>query len=329
VVLKAQVPTGGRGKAGGIKAVSNLEEAERTASHILHMRVNDFRVNAILVEEEIRIEGEYYLSILIDRSAGQPLLLASSKGGMDIESVSDGFLWQCYLDPNLGIDHRALIQISDRLNIPSHELDRFRRILEGSWSLFREKDCELVEINPLALSTVGLMALDAKMVINDDALFRHPEFEIQEEDYTPMELEARRRGISFVQLEGSIGVIANGAGLTMATLDVLSLHGGRGGAFLDLGGTDDPRKVMDAFEIIRMVEPSVILVNMFGGITKCDTVAEGIIGARRELGIDIPIVARIRGVNEAEARKMLEEVGIFSIDDLEKACEKAIDLEVG
>lgn len=328
IVLKAQVPIGGRGKAGGVQFASKQKEARERAREILELEIGGFKVKDILIEELIQPLNENYLSIIIDRGEGLPMVLASPQGGVDIESVPDGGIGRWLVNPLLGLDDNVIKEIAEFLRIPPGIVDDLGDIVRNAWRLFREMDCELLEINPLALTKEGLIAFDAKIVVNDDALFRHPELPQGKNDLSPIELEARKKGISFVKLDGSIGVIANGAGLTMATLDVLSTHGGKGGSFLDLGGADDPQSVVDAFEIIGMVFPSVILVNIFGGITKCDTVAEGMIRARNELGIDVPIVARIRGVNEVRAWKMLEEVGIHSINDLDEACRKVIDLEV-
>jgi len=328
VVLKAQVPIGGRGKAGGIRFASEKDEAREKARGIMELEIGGFKVKEVLVEKRIHSLKENYLSITIDRVNGLPLILASPQGGVDIESVPDEGIGRWLVNPLLGLDDDVINEIARSLKLPFGTINGFGIIVRNAWKLFEENDCELLEINPLAITDEGLIAIDAKIVVNDDALFRHPELPRSENDLNPIELEARKRGISFVQLDGSIGVIANGAGLTMATLDVLSLNGGEGGAFLDLGGADDPQSVVDAFEIMKMVNPSVILINIFGGITKCDTVAEGIVRARKELGMEVPIVARIRGVMEAEAWNMLEEVGISSINDLDEACRKVIDLEV-
>jgi succinyl-CoA synthetase beta subunit len=327
IVLKAQVPTGGRGKAGGIQFASKQKEARDKARGILGMEIGGYKVRNLLVEELISPLNENYLSIVVDRQEGVPVMIASPEGGVEIESVSEKGLRSWPVDPFLGVDEGMIDEVAGFLKIPPDAREEFSELMNNAWRLFNERDLELLEINPLALTRRGLMAFDAKIVVNQDSLFRHPEFSVSREEMDPIELQAREKGISFVQLEGSIGVIANGAGLTMATLDVLSLHGGQGGAFLDLGGADDPQKVVEAFQIIGMVFPSVILVNIFGGITKCDTVAEGIIRARRELDIEVPIVVRIRGVREVAAWSMLEKEGIHSINDLDEACRKAIDLE--
>jgi succinyl-CoA synthetase beta subunit len=196
-------------------------------------------------------------------------------------------------------------------------------IMEKVWELFWEMDCELLEINPLVRTNDGgMLAIDAKVVIDDDASYRHPEVAV-DEARTPLEAEAKAKGLSLVQLDGDVGVIANGAGLTMATLDVLALHGARGGVFLDLGGTDDKMVVQDALALVAKAKPRAVLVNIFGGITKCDTVAEGIIEAKGKMNLDFDLVVRVRGVNEAKARKMLQENGIQAMHELDEACAQA------
>ncbi|HUV24335.1 MAG TPA: ATP-grasp domain-containing protein [Methanomassiliicoccales archaeon] len=325
-VIKAQVLIGGRGKAGGIRFAKDRESAREEAGNVLEMYISGFKVRSVLIEERLRIAREIYISIAIDRSKGLPLLLASREGGLEIESVRDDLIGRWHLTPGAEVNN-IIDGIASFLAL-EEEKEQVAKLVASLWRLFWEKDCELVEINPLVVGDDGdIVASDAKMIINDDALFRHPELPVEEEDLTPLERKARERGIAFVQLDGGIGVIANGAGLTMSTLDTLSLYGGKGGVFLDLGGTDDVGQVVEAFRLMVEASPKVILVNIFGGITKCDTVAKGIVQAKEELRIESPMVARIKGVNEAEARKILEEKGIFALQDLDKACRKASELE--
>lgn len=325
IALKAQVPTGGRGKAGGIRFVSDLEEARKTASELLKMSINGFRVKSILVEKKVKIARELYLSIIIDRSSRLPLLLACPEGGVEIESVNRSLLGKWKIHPFIGIRPYLTRDVSRFLGV---DFDQMEALLNAAWRLFIDKECELLEINPLGIVDGHLIALDAKVTINDDAVFRHPELPPEHTEMTELEREAKEKGIAFVQLEGSIGVIANGAGLTMATLDNLSLHGGKGGVFLDLGGTDDVEKVVEAFELMVKAKPRVILLNIFGGITKCDTVANGVIEAKKRLNIEIPIVARIMGVNDDLAIKILKEAGIHALRNMDEACKKAAELEV-
>jgi len=325
LTLKAQVPTGGRGKAGGIRFVNDLEEARKTASELLEMSINGFRVKSILVERKVTIERELYFSIFIDRSSRLPLVLACPEGGIEIESVDRSLLGRWKIHPFIGIQPYLIREVSKFLGVES---DQMRALLKAAWQLFRDKECELLEINPLGIVDGRLMALDAKVTINDDAIFRHPELPPEDTEMTELEREAKEKGIAFVQLDGPIGVIANGAGLTMATLDNLSLYGGKGGVFLDLGGTDDVEKVVEAFELMVKANPKVILLNIFGGITKCDTVANGVVEAKRRLNINIPIVARIMGVNDDLALRILKEAGIHALRKMDEACRKAADLGV-
>jgi len=326
VVLKAQVLTGGRGKAGGIRFASDKQEAISIASELLGMTLGDHRVESLLVERRLALERELYLSLVVDRSSRLPLILASREGGTDIELVDAGRLGRWTIHPFVGLQPYLIRDLSRFLGV---EINQTKEILDAAWRMFREKECELLEINPLGLEGGRLIAADAKVIINDDALFRHPEFISEPQDIGELEKEAGKRGIALVRLDGNIGVIANGAGLTMATLDSLSLHGGKGGVFLDLGGTDDVVKVVEAFDLMVRAGPDVILLNIFGGITKCDTVAEGLVVAKRRLGIDIPIVARIKGINEERAMGILTREGMSALPDLDQACETAARLGVG
>lgn len=326
VVLKAQVLTGGRGKAGGIRFASDQQEAVSIASELLGMTIGDHKVESLLVERRLALERELYFSLVVDRSSRLPLILASREGGTDIELVDTGRLGRWTIHPFVGLQPYLIRDLSHFLGV---EINQTKEILDAAWRMFREKECELLEINPLGLEEGHLIAADAKVIINDDALFRHPEFISEPQDVGELEKEAGKKGIALVRLDGNIGVIANGAGLTMATLDSLSLHGGKGGVFLDLGGTDDVVKVVEAFDLMVRAGPDVILLNIFGAITKCDTVAEGLVEAKRRLGIDIPIVARIRGINEERAIGILTREGINALRDLDQACETAARLGVG
>jgi succinyl-CoA synthetase beta subunit len=325
-VIKAQVLIGGRGKAGGIRFAKDIESVREEVRSVLGMPIGGFKVRSVLIEERLHIVRELYMSIAIDRSRGLPLLLASNEGGVEIERVQDELIGRWHLAP--GERTEGIVDEIASFLALNEAREQLALLVESLWRLFWEKDCELVEINPLAIMKEGdMVASDAKIIINEDALFRHPELPIEEEDLTPLERRARDKGIAFVQLDGGIGVIANGAGLTMSTLDTLSLYGGKGGVFLDLGGTDDVAQVVEAFRLMVEASPKVILINIFGGITKCDTVAKGIVQAKEELQISSPMVARIKGVNEAEARRILEENGIFALQDLDIACRKASELE--
>jgi len=327
-VLKAQVPVGGRGKAGGIAKASSPEEAAEAYRRILGMDIKGHRVREVYAEDCLEPEGELYLSITLDRTLRAPIIMASAMGGVDIESVPEENILKRPIDPFIGVREFHVRALAYFLNLSKEETKALRGVLMGMYRLYSEKDAELVEINPLVRTSDGLVAADAKVVIDNDALYRHPEFHgMEKKELTPLEQEAADKGIAFIQLDGDIGVIANGAGLTMATLDALVKYGGRGGVFLDLGGTDDPEKVREAFELMQKAEPRVILMNVFGGITKCDTVAKGIIEVSEREGISYPVIVRIKVVNEDIARDMLKEAGIHYAETLEEAAKMASEVK--
>ncbi len=324
-VVKAQVLVGGRMKAGGVKFAKSLKEVSEATSQVLGMEIGGYRVNQVLLEEKLAIERELYLSITLDRSARAPLLMASPDGGVDIEEVAEDRILRCHIPPLIGMQPYILRRLTACMGLPKELSRSLRDASEALYKLFREEDAELAEINPLVVTADGrLVAGDAKLVLEDNALYRHPEYEGMEQDLTALEKEAGEKGIAFIELGGNIGVIANGAGLTMATMDSLHLQGGKPGVFLDLGGTDDPETVKKAFLLMIKARPKVILLNIFGGITKCDTVASGVKEAAEIAGEDIPVVARIRGVNEAKARDILKEAGMTAVLDMEEAAKAAI-----
>jgi succinyl-CoA synthetase beta subunit len=329
-MVKAQVLVGGRGKAGGIKPAENLDEARRVAGEILGMDIHGYTVKQVYLEERLPIEKELYFSLTIDRSAREPLLMATAMGGMEVEQVPRDQLFMEHVPAMIGIQPYLLRSLRAALELPKEAADQVAAIARQAYDLFRKEDAELVEINPLVLTTDGkVIAGDAKLVVDDNAEYRHPDYAGLDQDRTPLEQEAHEKGIVFIQLEGDIGVIANGAGLTMATLDVLNLKGGKGGTFLDLGGTDDPEKVKEAFEILIKANPAVILVNIFGGITKADTVALGVKQALEEMHTRIPVVARIKGVNEDQAKEILRSVGMHAAETIEEAAELAVKVKTG
>lgn len=320
VVLKAQVPIGGRGKAGGIQSAGNEKEALEKIASILSMTISGYHVEKVLAEEKIAIEKELYLSIVLDRSHRMPLLMASREGGMDIESVPDDQIIKVWVNPLIGIQSFHIRQILSGLQLSRDVEKEVGRIISRVYQLFRAYDCELVEVNPLVQTKDNkIIALDAKVIINDDALYRHPDIVPEHVELTALEKDAKEKGISFIQLEGNIGVIANGAGLTMATLDALTHYQGRGGVFLDLGGTDDPGKVQQAFELMKKAKPKVIFLNLFGGITKCDTVAKGVKAVITKEGIHCPVITRIKGMNEDAAKEILKDAGLITATSLQDA----------
>ena len=330
VVVKAQVQTGGRGKAGGIRFASSTEEAREVASQILGMDIKGHTVRNVLVERRLNVDKELYLGFVVDRSARKVRCLASASGGVDIESVPKDQLFSYSFDLEAFVSDDAMDKMLDTLGLCGVHNDASAELARRLYQLFTEKDATLVEINPLVITHEGeLIAADAKLVIDNDAIWRHPELPEPEDEYTPLERRARADGIAFVQLDGDIGVIANGAGLTMATLDALRSVGGDGGVFLDLGGTDDPEQVKKAFRLMKDAKPRVILLHIFGGITKCDTVAIGIRDVLAEECIEAPVVARIKGRNEELARQILADAGLIAAKSLQEAASLATNAEGG
>ncbi len=329
-VLKAQVPIGGRGKAGGIKIAKNLDEAKQYLTAIQGMDIKGYTVKKIYAEEKVDVQKELYASFMLDRTKRTVLLMISAQGGMDIESVPDNDIFKVWIHPFTGIQAFHLRNIMSKLKLGKDEGKNLMNSLKKMYQFFRDYDCELVEINPLVLTTTGeIIALDSKVIINNDALFRHKDIIPEQEDLTALEQEAREKSIAFIQLDGNIGVIANGAGLTMATLDALTHFQGSGGVFLDLGGTDDPEKVKQAFELMRKAKPKVIFLNLFGGITKCDTVAKGVKAVITKEGIDCPVITRIKGMNEEQAKDILKDAGLITATTLQDAAEQSSKLAGG
>lgn len=325
-VIKAQVLAGGRGKGGAVRFAANAAEVRAAADAILQLEFKGERVREILLEEKLPIERELYLSLTLDRSRRLPLLLTSAKGGVEIETVPDDEIVRQFVHPFTGLAAYEKRHAAATLGLKGPAAQSLGSLLDALWRLFNAEDAELVEINPLAVVGEKVIALDAKVIIEDDASFRHPEYSEVRDDRTPLEEVAREKGIAFVQLDGNIGVIANGAGLTMATLDVLLQFGGRPGIFLDLGGTDDPAKVTEAFLLMAQAKPVAVFLNIFGGVTRCDTVAKGLVEAMGQVPAKdrFPLVARIRGNNENEGVAILKAAGIISVPDLKDSAQAVI-----
>jgi len=325
-VVKAQVLVGGRGKGGAVRFASTPEEARAAAAAILGSEFQGEKVREVLLEEKVAIARELYVSFALDRTARLPMLMASAKGGVEIESVDDAQIDRQLIDPFPGLVAYERRRAAKALGLSGPLAADLDRLLAGLYRLFDREDAELVEINPLAVVGEKLLALDAKVSIEDDASFRHPEYATIRDDRTPLEEIAREKEIAFVQLDGNIGVIANGAGLTMATLDVLKEFGGAPGVFLDLGGTDDPKKVSEAFLLMAKAKPRAVFLNIFGGVTKCDTVASGLVAAMGTVPASerFPLVARIRGNNEAEGIAILRAAGITSVPDLRASAQAVV-----
>lgn len=338
VAIKAQLPVGGRGKAGGIKFAESPEEAEKIAGGLLGSRIKDIEIKKVLVEEKLDIKDELYLGVTVDRKNRCYVVLASSEGGVDIEEVAEETpekIVKQMIDPLLGIRDYHCRSVAKRLGYSGREMNDLAGFIRKLYRVAFEMDAELTEINPLALTEEGFIAADARLNIDNNALFRHPNIaEIQREgelsEFSAREQEARTLGLTYVELDGDIGVIGNGAGLTMATLDSVTLLGGKPANFLDLGGGASPERIETAVTfVIKDPRVKTVFVNILGGITKCDDTALGIIETRRRLGSEKPIVVRMMGTNEEEGKRMLKEAGIETLDTMEEAAERAVALAGG
>ena len=331
-VVKAQVLTGGRGKAGGVRIASCPREAGIAAAEILAMTIKGMAVEKVLVVEKLDIAAEYYAGVTVDRQAKAVVLILSRAGGMDIEEVAarePDRIRQCVLSGPANACGTNDLKAWLRQSFADDSLTRqASAVVEGMHRLFREKDCSLVEINPLAATRQGrLMAADAKIVFDDNALFRRPDVAAlsNPEEYTADETQAREAGLSYVSLSGEIGCMVNGAGLAMATMDGIKLAGGRPANFLDVGGSSNPRKVLDAMRILlKNTDLKAILINIVGGITRCDDIARGILAAREQLRINVPVVIRLIGTNEEQGRRMLSDAGLQAARRMTEAIEEVV-----
>jgi succinyl-CoA synthetase beta subunit len=336
VVVKAQVLTGGRGKAGGVKLAHTPTEAEAAAAAILGMDIRGHLVRKVLVADAAEIAREIYLGAVHDRGSRTIVFMASAEGGVEIEEVaraSPEKIIRVSVDPYLGYSDFLGREIGFALGLTSPQVRAFSQIARGLYDTLVQNDATLLEINPLAVTPSGdLIGLDAKMVVDDNALYRHPDLEklrdVEAED--PIERRAREEGISYIKLDGSIGCVVNGAGLAMATMDVLKLYGGTPANFLDIGGGARAERVVSALRLI-LSDPKVkaILFNIFGGITRCDEVARGIIAAKNELAMTTPIVVRLVGVNEEEGRRILQEAQIGAFTSMDDAARAVVTASTG
>lgn len=311
VVLKAQVHVGGRGKAGGIKVVAPSEAME-VSKQLFGMDIKGLPVNKLLVEEAINIEKEYYIGLILDRAQRKSVLMASSMGGVDIEQVAEEHpeaIIKVWIDPAVGLTDFQINQVIFGANLPKESAS----FIKALWEVYSTYDCNIAEINPLIVTKEGdVVAADAKVDIDDNALFKHPELLGYQDpaEVDPNELDAKAAGLSYVELDGDIGCIVNGAGLAMATMDAVKYGGGNPANFLDIGGSSNPDKVTAAMKILKNKNVKGVLFNIFGGITRCDDVAKGIIAAVENMGgIDIPLVIRLTGTNEKEAIELLTSKG--------------------
>ncbi|MEM7165971.1 MAG: ADP-forming succinate--CoA ligase subunit beta [Planctomycetota bacterium] len=340
-VVKAQIHAGGRGKGGGVKVCKTIEEVEAAATAILGMQLVTHQtgpagqeVKTLFIEEGCQIERELYLGMVIDRATEAPMMMASARGGMDIEEVAaedpDAILF-VEVDVASGLEPHQARLLGERLGLPNKSIGSFAKLACGVAKVFLGEDCAMAEINPLILTTEGkAMALDAKITFDDNALYRHPATielrDLAEED--PAEVRASEFDLSYINMDGNIGCMVNGAGLAMATMDIIKLQGGEPANFLDVGGGATKERVAEAFRIILGDDKvQSVLVNIFGGIVRCDMIATGVIEAAKEIGVSVPLVVRLEGNKVAEGKKLLAESGlnIITADNLEDAAQKAVE----
>jgi len=331
VVIKSQVLVGGRGKAGGIRLAKNPDEAEELAAQILAMEIKGLPVRKVLVDEAAQIEKEIYLGITNDRTARKPVMMSSSAGGVEIEEIArkePQKIIKTHIDPLLGLGDYQARDIAAGIDLPREHWKSFGMIAHGLWKAYLDCDATLAEINPLVITSDNrLLALDGKMVLDDNALFRHPDLaEMRDLDAeAPSEIEARKYGLSFIKLDGNIGCMVNGAGLAMTSMDIIKLFGGEPANFLDIGGGASADKVTAALRII-LADPNVraVLFNVFGGITRGDEVARGILVALDEVKTKVPMVIRLVGTNAEEGRQILADANMITAETLADAARKAV-----
>jgi succinyl-CoA synthetase beta subunit len=338
VVIKVQLPIGGRGKAGGVKFADTPDEAAEAAGALLAMTIKDMRVRKLYVEEKVGIVNEIYLGVTVDRNSKKHVILASDEGGMDIEVVAAETperIIRHLVDPVDGLRSYHCNYIATRLGYRGRKMRQLGSFIAKLYELAVGMDAELTEINPLAEVEDGFLAADARLNVDNNSLFRHVELEEKLLDsymgeFTGREMEAKEQGLTYVELDGNIGIIGNGAGLTMATLDTVMLQGGKAANFLDLGGGATPERIGKAVKFVLGDERTrALFVNVLGGITRCDYTAQGIVAARKELGSDKPIVVRMMGTKEAEGRAILKENGIDTLDSMEEGARMAVKLAGG
>ncbi|MEO0198763.1 MAG: ADP-forming succinate--CoA ligase subunit beta [candidate division WOR-3 bacterium] len=336
VVVKAQVPVGGRGKAGGIKLAKNKDEAILIAEQILNMDIKGIPVKKILIEEASQIKTELYLGIVLDRSTKKNVIMVSKEGGVEIEEIArtnPEAIVKKELHPYLGLMDYEAKELAYKLTDEPEIAKKIQSFIKALYRAYIDTDAQLAEINPLVVENDGnVIALDAKIILDDNALYRHPELEnLRDLDYENLEeLEAKSKGLSFVKLDGNIGCCVNGAGLAMATMDIVKLYGGEPANFLDVGGSSSPEKIKNAMDLIlRDKRVKVIFINIFGGITRCDDVAVGLVQAYRELNISTPIVIRLTGTNEDKAKEILKESGLplYAVSSMAEGAKLASELQ--
>jgi len=344
-VVKAQIHAGGRGKGGGVKLAKSIDEVRQFAGQILGMRLvthqtgpQGQKVRRLLVEEGASISKELYVGMVVDRGTQRVCLMASSEGGMDIEEVAAKApekIHKVFIDPAAGLQNTEADDVARKIGVPESSIPQARAALQGLYRAFWETDASLAEINPLILTGDGrVIALDGKVNLDDNALYRHPDLaamrDLDEED--PAEVQASKFDLNYIQLDGTIGCLVNGAGLAMATMDTIKLYGASPANFLDVGGGATTEKVTEAFKIM-LASPKLraILVNIFGGIMKCDVIAEGIVAAAREVKLSVPLVVRMKGTNEEIGKKILADsrLPIISADNMAEAAQRVVAASKG
>jgi len=336
VAVKAQILMAGRGKAGGIFFATSPREAELAAEKLLSAEIGGFKVRSVLVEEKVPVKRELYFSVAVDRSNRCYVAIASSEGGIEIEEVAAATpekIVKVFIDPLEGFHPRHARRIAKRLGYSAGQMQNLATVFLKLHNVAMDCDAELAEMNPLVETPEGkFVAADARLIIDDNALYRHPEFrerliEEREAELPPLELEARKSGLAYVKLGGNVGVIGNGAGLVMATLDAIQLYGGSPANFLDVGGGASADVMAAALNLV-FSDPGVdvVFINILGGITRCDEIATGILDAKRQIGFLKPVVVRLVGTNEEEGRSILTEAGIHVLDSMEEAAKRAVEI---
>lgn len=333
LVVKAQVPVAGRGKAGGILFVESVEDAEKATEKLLRMQIKGVPVRSVWIEEKVAAQRELYFGMTIDRLNKTYIVIGSSEGGMEIEEVAEKTpekVLRFPIDPFHGFRQYHARQIAKRMGYAGNKLSTLANIFYSLYRAGIDYDAELIEMNPLAETPEGsFVAVDARIIIDDNALFRHPEYKDRplEGEFSPQEIEAAKNDLAYVKLDGDIGVIGNGAGLVMATLDVIQLYDGKPANFLDVGGGAPSEKIAAALRIV-LTDPSVkaLFINILGGITRCDEVARGILQAKEKLRIETPMVIRLVGTNEEEGKQILAKAGIHVLDSMEEAARRVVEI---
>ncbi len=342
-VIKAQVLAGGRGKGGGIKLAKSPKEAKDYAKAILGMMLvtpqtdaKGLKVKEVLIETGAKIEREIYLSVVLDRVSAGPMIIASAEGGMEIEKLAHErpeAIIKLPVDPTPGLRDFEARRLGFQLKLPAERIGEFTKLAKALVRVFVDFDCSLVEVNPLVLTAKGLVALDGKVVTDDNALFRQPELRLlKDRESTALEKEAKKHDISYIGLDGDIGCMVNGAGLAMGTMDTIALAGGSPANFLDVGGGANEERVTRAFQIIlKDAKVKAVLVNIFGGIVKCDMIAAGIIAALKKVKMKVPLVVRLQGTNVEKGRELLKSSGVALItaEELWDAAQKAVKAAKG